>query len=1158
MKYLSTVLLFAFYLVFNTSLFAQAPAPPPPDDPPEGGGSGGSGSGGGGGGTTLPPDPVTSVSQTHYCEYTVLRPLSTPPVGYAWYWQVSRSGTSTSHSASSNGTYTATSATTYYIRTYYAPSNTWSDEYESLRVTVSSSSFKVKPPTPSSPSFKYNCDNTVLTRGSHPSGFTLYWQNSATGTSQTNSSSTKTFTSSGTYYLRARNNSTGCWSDARYGDVKVGQGVLSGPPPREGAPPPEKPLTCFSQSHACGVTTISRINSPPAGISWYWQTNSSGTNKNKEAKDYQVSSTGTYYLRAYDLINNSWSDGATGVTVSSSNFLVKPANPILTVEEYCGSTLLIANNSSSETWYWQSNSTSKETNDTRGAITKTSPGTVHIRAKHNTSGCWSNTSTESYSIREIPAVPAKPEEEVRSPGITTLIKPDAPVIPGTDEPDPLLILYWQTTPDGESQSNKDDEYNVYEDGRVWLRAFHKLSECWSGTTAVDYSVDYNPNPPKIGETDFQCGLTVYEMDSDELANRSNEAWYWQRHPDEMKTDPVNAASQYSVSNAILVPELYLRAKNLSTGFWSDPYTISVEVKGTPGKPIGEDKSLVCWRESIELSANHSGDILNWYETESSETPIHTGNIFPINNVENDQSYWVASEKEGCLSSKEEISVTMITHSPRELNFSTNPKNPCGPFTITNEDGLGAGSPYYFLGKSKDPFQATLFEHDHEINQSGKYYFALGSSHGGGVCLSQPIDTLFTLVEGVVDPEYTLDGGDCKPNILTVPEIEGQEIIWSFDEPKPIGDDQYEISETGNYNFEIKKIQGCEETLVFGPGQLFITLQPQELEVIGGGYVHDNPKYYKQIYLRDAEYNVDYEVFDVFNESKDAWEGIHRDTSIILDIGSYRIQAKREIEDADGPTGTYCVQQLGDVHIIEAGRNFVDQSFVSTRSYLIPVQEDQTFVARGASVAATTYLDESGRPLQSIVEGASPNGKDLIRQMSYDSFGRSPRSYLPFAKEYDGMFHPESMALADQSNFYTNEPGVAHDSHPYSQVQYDGSPFHRVTEVTGVGENWHENNRSLKNHLLSNTEADSVIHWGIIADELQQLGMYPKGQLRKQEVHTEDNHTSIAFLNKSGQLILSRIQAPEADGGWADTYSVYDVYGNLIMVIPPAALELLNK
>lgn len=69
------------------------------------------------------------------------------------------------------------------------------------------------PGNPTSNSPQCNPPGVTLTRtGTPPAGETWYWQTVAGGTSTANSAATFVATTSGTYYLRAQNDTTGCWS----------------------------------------------------------------------------------------------------------------------------------------------------------------------------------------------------------------------------------------------------------------------------------------------------------------------------------------------------------------------------------------------------------------------------------------------------------------------------------------------------------------------------------------------------------------------------------------------------------------------------------------------------------------------------------------------------------------------------------------------------------------------------------------------------------------------------------------------------------------------------------------------------------------------------------------------------------------------------------
>lgn len=131
---------------------------------------------------------------------------------YSYQWQYSSNGSSgwTSISGATSSTYNPpgglTSSRWYRRRVSCSAQIKYTG---SVKVTVAST-----PGTPSSPTITNNCGNTVLTRGTPPSGITWYWQSSSSGTSTSNSNSSVTRTSGTAYYLRGRN-SSGCWGTSR-------------------------------------------------------------------------------------------------------------------------------------------------------------------------------------------------------------------------------------------------------------------------------------------------------------------------------------------------------------------------------------------------------------------------------------------------------------------------------------------------------------------------------------------------------------------------------------------------------------------------------------------------------------------------------------------------------------------------------------------------------------------------------------------------------------------------------------------------------------------------------------------------------------------------------------------------------------------------------
>ena len=82
---------------------------------------------------------------------------------------------------------------------------------------------------------------------------------------------------------------------------------------------PTAPATPSTNSPQCANTgvTLTASGSPPPGITWYWQgTNASGTSTADNATSpYVATTSGTYYIRAYDFAGMCWSSVSGSVTV---------------------------------------------------------------------------------------------------------------------------------------------------------------------------------------------------------------------------------------------------------------------------------------------------------------------------------------------------------------------------------------------------------------------------------------------------------------------------------------------------------------------------------------------------------------------------------------------------------------------------------------------------------------------------------------------------------------------------------------------------------------------------------------------------------------------------------------------------------------------------
>lgn len=251
------------------------------------------------------------------------------------------------------------------------------------------------PSTPSNPTISSSqCGSVVIARtGSVPSGQTWYWQSTSCGTSTSyGSGSTYNASSSGTYYIRARDNSGGCWSSG-CGSVSVSIPTLPSTPPNP-----------TSNSPQTNSVTISRSGTPPSGTNWYWQHTACGTSTSYGfGSTYTATSSGTYYIRAYNTSTGCWSAGcgSTQVTVNTPPPTVSSISANPNNISAGNSVAFSANVSNSPTqWQWTFSGGTPYTTITASSqnpsVVFVRPGCYRVTLRAwNSGGGWGNTYSSS-------------------------------------------------------------------------------------------------------------------------------------------------------------------------------------------------------------------------------------------------------------------------------------------------------------------------------------------------------------------------------------------------------------------------------------------------------------------------------------------------------------------------------------------------------------------------------------------------------------------------------------------------------------------------------------------------------------------------------------------------------------------------------------------
>ena len=199
---------------------------------------------------------------------------------------------------------------------------------------------------------------------------------------------------------------------------------------------------------------------------------------------------------------------------------------------------------------------------------------------------------------------------------------------------------------------------------------------------------------------------------------------------------------------------------------------------------------------------------------------------------------------------------------------------------------------------------------------------------------------------------------------------------------------------------------------------------------------------------------------------------------------------------------------------------------------------------------TVYYDEMGREQEIVLTKNSPRGQNLVSLTEYDDYDRVEREWLPVVSNNMGGFvSPEDFKSLSNMQYDG-------DTYAYNRSVYEPSQRNVKVKSYGAGEVWHRGNKAIGSKTFVNDPLDGSLdcmRYTVSGDMESHIvkcdGSYPKGSLLVSETTDEDGHKSYEFKDGQGNVVLKR---QEADGEFADTYYIYDVWGHVLAVLPPMA------
>ena len=287
----------------------------------------------------------------------------------------------------------------------------------------------------------------------------------------------------------------------------------------------------------------------------------------------------------------------------------------------------------------------------------------------------------------------------------------------------------------------------------------------------------------------------------------------------------------------------------------------------------------------------------------------------------------------------------------------------------------------------------------------------------------------------------------------------------------------------------------------------------------------------------------------------------------------------------------------DAYAQTATMNYVRTS-VPRRPITTNTKLDALTTNKDSVMTTIEYLDGLGRPLQTVIQKASPSGYDIVQPIEYDAYGREAVKYLPYRTTNTsyGTYRSDALNTGAGVRYYYNPTGgtlegqqtsaVVKTPYPFAQTGFEASPLNRVIEQGAPGLAWQNvgtpDANSAKNTLRSVFSTNDQTSFGLNitnnagsrkvalytaainpsgSRSLLRTGntaTYPSGQLdvtiTKDENWKPGNGcfgTTEEYRDIEGHIVLKRtynIKGTIAEQ--LSTYYVYDDHGNLCFVLPP--------
>jgi hypothetical protein len=603
------------------------------------------------------------------------------------------------------------------------------------------------------------CGSATLTASGGAGGGIYYQGPNEDGTSTTQPVTSRTVTSSGTWYFRSRS-SEGCWGKPGSATVVIN-------------PLPAATTVSGGGTH-CGSATLTA--SGGTGGTIYWQArNSNSTLTDKPETSHTVTSSGTYYFRAGSAEGCWGTQGSATVTIDNPGAVTVSGGG-----SYCGTTTLTASGGLGGTVYFQG-TVSDGTNTSKPGTTASVSisGTYYFRARSAT-GCWGDQGSATVTI-------GIPEATTVSGGGAACSSITLTASGGSGG----TIYYQGTTSGGTSTAEPVTSNTVSASGTYYFRARNEAG-CWGNQGSATVTITGGPGATTVSGGGTSCSSLTLTA-----SGGSGGTIYYQGTTSE-GTSTAEPATSKTISAS---GTYYFRARS-SEGCWGEQGSATATIPGIPEATTESGGGTYCSSASLTASGGSGGTI---YYQGTTSGGTSTAEPASSKTVSASGTYYFRAKNSGdCWG--EQGSTTVTINPVPATTTVTGEGTYCGSATLT-VSGSSDGT-IYFQGTTSDGTSEAEPVTSKAVTASGTYYFRAANSgcwgpQGNATVTINPVPEA-TTVSG--------EGSFCSSTTLTASGGSGGTIYYqgttgngtSTAEPAT----SKTISASGTYYFRALSPEGC--------------------------------------------------------------------------------------------------------------------------------------------------------------------------------------------------------------------------------------------------------------------------------------------------------------------------------------------------------------